>query len=131
MTIPWNEIREIQLSEQAELKTEENSFFGVTTSTMMKEINRRHLRIASGNNAIVFKLNGFPESKHLLDMLLEQTREGEIKLDHSRAETPELIAAKQAGQESSFGKTQVTAVGVVLVIFFIIVKVAINLNRNR
>jgi hypothetical protein len=129
VTIPWNEVKTIQLEEDASLSTEEHAYFGITTSKTMKQITRRSLRVRGNSDEIVFKLNEFPEASQLLDSLIEQTSDKSIELDHSRQESPELVAAKQAGHEDNFGKTKMTAFGIVLVILFIVIKVAIGLRK--
>lgn len=129
VSIPWNEVKTIQLEEEASLSTEEHAYFGITTSKTMKQITRRSLRVRGNVDEIVFKLNEFPEASLLLDTLVEQTSDKSVELDHSRQESPELVAAKLAGQEGNFGKTKVTVFGIVLIVLFIVIKIAIGLRK--
>lgn len=129
VSIPWSDVITIQLEEDASLSTEEHAYFGITTSTTMKQITRRSLRVRGNVDEIVFKLNDFPEATQILDTLVEQTSDKSIDLDHSRQESPELVAARQAGHEDNFGKTKVTTFGIVLIVLFIVIKIAIGLRK--
>ncbi len=127
--IPWSEMKTIQLEEEATLRKEENAVFGITLSMSMHEITRRSLRILSASENISFKLNEFPESKQLLEAIVEATIDKDISLDHARLETPELTEAIQSGHASNFGKKKMTAVGIVLAVIFITIKIIVAFKR--
>jgi hypothetical protein len=129
VTIPWNELHDIRLSEEASLKTEESTFLGLKMATTLSEVNHRTLHLQGKSDQISFKLNAFPRAKQLLDALVESTSDKNINLDHAKAESEELVAAKQAGQEQDFGKRQMTVIGIVLVVIFIVLRVVVKMNR--
>lgn len=127
--ILWNDMISIQLDEDATLRKEENAVFGITLSTSMHEITRRSLNIHGSSQSISFKLSEFPESKLLLDAIVDASTVKNIHLEHARHETPELTEAIQSGQASNFGIKQKTAVGIVLAVLFIAIKIIVAFKK--
>jgi hypothetical protein len=128
---PWTEVQEILMEEDAYLKVEEHAVWGVTMSKTMEEAMRQWMHIKSGHDAVRFKLSEFPNQQLIVEEMLECTKDREIHLDHARVESPELVQAKATqADELVLGKKKYYVGGVILFIIFMIIKVAVNMNRR-
>jgi hypothetical protein len=129
--LPWPEVEEIRLEEDAYLKVEEHAVLGMPMSKMMEEGLRNWLHIRSAGDPIRFKLSEFPRHEEIVEQVLEQSKDKEIALEHARIESPELVQAKasQSGN-GDMGKKQYYIGGVILFIIVLVIKIAIAANRR-
>lgn len=129
VVLPWEQVQAITMEDEAYLKVEQNSILGLKISETAQEASRNWLHIKGPEASIRLKLSEYPERKLLVEKVLEHSSELAVSLDHSRVETPELQQAKAAGNGNSLGKTTYYAIGVVVVILFIILRVVAKMNR--
>lgn len=127
--MPWTEIEEIKLEEDAYLHEEENTFWGLKVSSTVEEKSRQWLAIRTKAELVRFNLKDFPEHDKLMDQLLEHSRDVSVNLAHERIESPELQAAKASGKQFGYKKTVFYAIGIVIMVLFIVLRIVVKFNR--
>lgn len=129
IVLPWSDVTSIQILEDVYLKMEEQSMYGFKVSETAREATRSWLNINAKQEAIRFKLKEFPDKEALLEQLIEQTKEKDIALDYNRVESNDLVAAKMSRALGESKKTKFYALGVVIFIILMILRVVVKLNR--